>query len=74
MALMLTHPDYVTPDRLAAYGRFLQHYREDESAWRALPREVSAWWRARSVSRLERDGEQWRVQGPAAERGRVAFA
>jgi hypothetical protein len=72
MALMLTHPDYATPARLAAYRRLLEDYRGDETAWRALPREVSAWWRARAASRLEPSQEGWRIVGPAAERGRVA--
>jgi peptidoglycan/xylan/chitin deacetylase (PgdA/CDA1 family) len=74
MALMLTHPDYATPPRLAAYRRLLEEYRGDETAWRALPREVSAWWRERAASRLEPVPEGWRIAGPAAARGRVAFA
>jgi peptidoglycan/xylan/chitin deacetylase (PgdA/CDA1 family) len=74
MALMLTHPDYATPPRLAAYRRLLDEYQGDESAWRALPREVSAWWRARAASRLEPSPRGWRIAGPAAGRGRVASA
>ena len=74
MALMLTHPDYATPTRLDAYRRLLAEYREDQTAWRALPCEVSAWWRARAASRLEPQGAGWRAVGPAAERARVAFA
>lgn len=74
MALMLTHPDYATPDRLAAYSRLLEGYRDDETAWRALPAEVSAWWRERAASGLEPDGETWRVVGPVAGRARLAFA
>ena len=74
MALMLTHPDYMTGDRLEAYRRVLEAYREDAGAWRALPREVSEWWRARAASHLEPDGDGWRVVGPAAGRARVAFA
>jgi peptidoglycan/xylan/chitin deacetylase (PgdA/CDA1 family) len=74
MALMLTHPDYATPDRVAAYARLLERYRDDETAWRALPAEVSSWWRDRAASGVEPDGRGWRVAGPAAARGRVAFA
>ena len=49
MALVLTHPDYLGDGSpaLAAYERLLVRYRDDETAWRALPRDVAAWWRRR---------------------------
>jgi hypothetical protein len=67
MVLVLTHPDYMLGEpRLAAYRRFLDEFASDESAWKALPREVSAWWRRRAASTLEFQDGEWRVVGPAA--------
>ncbi|MDP9491768.1 MAG: hypothetical protein M3P42_06150 [Actinomycetota bacterium] len=72
MVLVLTHPDYMLDEsRLAAYRRFLAEFAADESGWKALPREVSAWWRRRAASTLElRDGE-WRVVGPAEDEATI---
>jgi hypothetical protein len=72
MALLITHPDYMLgrmPRR--AYARFLDAFRDDPTVWRALPREVSAWWRRRAASHLSRSGQGWRIVGPAEEDGRV---
>jgi hypothetical protein len=72
LAMIDTHPDYLVDERmLSAYGRFLGHFAEDVSAWKALPREVSAWWRKRAASHLEWNGDAWHVVGPAADEGRV---
>lgn len=72
LALLLTHPDYLLHDRLlGAYERFVGDLAGDASAWHALPREASAWWRARAASALVPDGEGWRVEGPAAERATI---
>ena len=67
MALILTHPDYMTDERLVLYEGFLAEFADDATAWKALPSQVSAWWRRRDASRLERVGDEWRVIGPAAE-------
>jgi hypothetical protein len=74
MALALTHSDYVElPNLVESYRRLLQEFAHDSSAWKALPRDVSAWWRRRSQSTLEfRDGE-WHIVGPAADEARVDF-
>jgi hypothetical protein len=72
MALLITHPDYMLERRpRIAYGRFLASFQNDGTAWRALPREVSAWWRKRAASHLERSHTGWKIVGPAAEDGRV---
>jgi hypothetical protein len=72
MALVITHPDYMLDERrLGAYERFLARFAGDEEAWRALPREVSAWWRRRADSSLERGPDGWRVVGPAADEAAV---
>jgi hypothetical protein len=72
MALMDTHPDYLV-DRtmLEAYGRLLGLFADDATVWKALPREVSAWWRRRAASRLTRVDGEWQVAGPAAGEARV---
>lgn len=72
MALLDTHPDYlVSPDVFDGYRSFLERFSTAQDAWMALPSEVSAWWRRRSQSRLERTADGWQVRGPAAEEARV---
>jgi peptidoglycan/xylan/chitin deacetylase (PgdA/CDA1 family) len=72
MALIDTHPDYLVDRRIfAAYEHFIAEFASDESAWRALPKEVSSWWRRRAGSTLERQGDRWQVIGPAATEARV---
>jgi hypothetical protein len=75
MAMIDTHPDYLCDERIfSAYARFLGRYAGDATAWQALPREVSAWWRRRDASWLEYDGSAWQVMGPAELEARVTFA
>jgi hypothetical protein len=72
MALLITHPDYMLEQPLLqAYERFLERYESDDTCWRALPRDVSAWWRRRADSSVMRDGAGWRIDGPAAAEARV---
>jgi len=72
MALIDTHPDYLVDGTiLSSYASFLARFASDATAWKALPREVSAWWRRRAASSLRREGEVWRIVGPAADEGRV---
>jgi hypothetical protein len=73
MALMITHPDYVDHRVLGAYQSLLRRFADDSSAWRPLPREISAWWRRRAASRLERTPDGWRVVGPAAGEATIAY-
>ena len=75
MALMITHPDYASePGLLTAYTRFLETFADDRTVWRALPRDVSAWWRRRASSRLEHSSGRWRIAGPASEEASIQFA
>jgi hypothetical protein len=75
MALMITHPDYMLERRyLDVYRRYLDAFAGDESVWRALPRDVSGWWRRRAESQLVAAGDGWRVEGPAAAEAAVALA
>jgi peptidoglycan/xylan/chitin deacetylase (PgdA/CDA1 family) len=50
MALVLTHPDYLPPGSraFAAYEELLAAHADDDTAWRALPRDVASWWRTRA--------------------------
>jgi hypothetical protein len=73
--MLLVHPDYVAhPGVLPAFRRFLDRYMDDPTAWQALPREVSAWWRRRAASRLEPEPGGWRIVGPAADEATVRYA
>jgi hypothetical protein len=75
MVLVLTHPDYARDQRLAdGYQALLDTFADDGTAWRALPREVAAWWRGRAASTLSQRGDSWAIDGPAASTGRVCFA
>jgi len=74
MAMIDTHPDYLVNERIFnAYAGFLDRFSDDTTAWQALPREVSSWWRRRAASWLEHDGSTWRVVGPAEREGRVTY-
>jgi peptidoglycan/xylan/chitin deacetylase (PgdA/CDA1 family) len=74
MALVLTHPDYATDRRAAdGYRQLLETFHGDDTAWNALPREVASWWRQRDASVLRRDGDGWRIDGPASAQGRIGF-
>jgi hypothetical protein len=75
MALVLTHPDYWGVEGLPrAYERLLERFASDSTAWKALPRDVAAWWRRRAGSSVARDGAGWRVEGLAAAEARIAYA
>ena len=66
---MLTHPDYLlAPEQLQLYEAFLGRFAADASVWRALPHEVAAWWRERSLTELQRSDGRWRARGPGADR------
>jgi hypothetical protein len=74
MALLLTHPDYMIDQPLMrAYTRVLELFADDSTVWRALPRQVSAWWRRRFESHIEWSPEGWRVVGPAAGEARISY-
>jgi hypothetical protein len=68
LALLDAHPDYMLEPRLLdLYRRFLHRYRDDDSVWHALPREVAGWWRRRAQSRIEPGpGGSWQVVGPSS--------
>ena len=75
MVLVLTHPDYAHDQRLAdGYRTLLDKFGDDGTAWRALPRDVAAWWRSRAASTISGNGDAWTIDGPASGTGRVRFA
>ncbi len=48
MAMMLTHPDYLTSRRESeTYFRFLKYVKEIGNFWHATPKELARWWRKR---------------------------
>ena len=51
----------------------MEEFRDDDTVWQALPREVADWWRRRASSTLREGPNGWRVQGPAAGDGHVRF-
>jgi hypothetical protein len=66
MALLITHPVYMRDSAsLAAYERFLRAFEDDPGVWRALPRDISDWWRRRAASRIVTGQGELRVVGPA---------
>jgi hypothetical protein len=73
MALVLTHPDYLDERLLTGYRLLLARFADDSSAWRPLPRDVSAWWRRRAASRIERTPDGWQVVGPAGGEATIAY-
>ncbi len=73
LAMLLTHPDYMlTESRRAGYRTFLATVGDE--AWRALPRDVSRWWRRRAETRIVADGRGgWKAVGPAADDARIVL-
>jgi len=71
MILTLVHPDYCgAGPNLKQYEILLKQLNEFQSAWRALPSEVSAWWRHRDQMKLTIDPGSNRpsIEGPGSER------
>lgn len=45
-----------------------------EKIWAPLPGDVDRWWRARSRMKLVQKDGSWEIEGPEAEKARIAFA
>lgn len=72
---LITHPDYLdTPARLRMYEEFLEYLGAQQGGWYTLPREVASWWRTRDRLRCVEDGSGAQIEGPGAERARLAWA
>lgn len=74
----IAHPDYLIAGKnRAVYESLLAYLKEmveSKSVWNALPGEVNDWWRARSEMKLVLGENGWRIEGPGAERARIAYA
>ena len=75
---MITHPDYIAGARerevYIELLRYLSDCRDRQNLWFALPGEVNRWWRNRHRMTLVHEGNGWRIEGPDAQRARVAYA
>jgi hypothetical protein len=74
----IVHPDYLENIKArSAYTAllgYLAELRSESGVWIPLPGDVATWCRQRSQMRLAADGSSWQVEGPGAERARVAYA
>ena len=69
MILTLVHPDYCGAGHyLDEYETLLKQLNDFQSAWRALPSEVSTWWRRRDQMQLTVRGNSPSIEGPGLER------
>ena len=69
MILTLVHPDYCGAGRnLQEYEALLKQLNDVQCAWRALPSEVSRWWRGRDQMRITVDGDSPSIEGAGSER------
>ena len=73
-----THPDYLNTRRARVVYtgllELLSTLRDERRLWVALAGDVERWWRHRDRMSLVPDGDSWRIEGPDAERARVAYA
>jgi hypothetical protein len=78
MASFIVHPDYIMDsDTRRVYTdllSYLQRLRQTTPVWFALPREVCAWWNARSRMSIVKNGDSWQIHGEGAENAVLAFA
>jgi hypothetical protein len=74
----IVHPDYLdSPRALEVYKGLLAHFSELRSTgqtWIALPKDVAAWWRQRSLLSLVPSGTGWRIEGEGSHRACLAYA
>jgi hypothetical protein len=74
----IVHPDYVIEKKAQAIYRdllrFLRQLGEKKRIWFAVAGEIDQWWRARSRMGLVEHNGTWRIEGPGAERAKLAFA
>jgi hypothetical protein len=74
----IVHPDYVIERKAQDIYRgllsFLRQVGLGKRIWFAVPGEIDDWWRSRSKMRLVDHNGKWRIEGPSAERAKLAFA
>jgi hypothetical protein len=74
---IIAHPDYVVGRRERnVYVDLLRYLigQQREGLWIALPGEINTWWRNRHEMSLVAHAGGWRIEGPGAERARLAYA
>jgi peptidoglycan/xylan/chitin deacetylase (PgdA/CDA1 family) len=75
LLVLTVHPDYMTSAvRLDLYRAVLSRLTEDEVAWKALPGDVSDWWRRRAESEICQQGDRLEISGPARNEAAVGSA
>ncbi len=74
----IVHPDYIIEKRARDVYRgllsFLRQLDSETKLWFALPGEIDQWWRARSKMNVINHAGEWHIEGPGAERAKLAFA
>jgi hypothetical protein len=74
----IVHPDYVIEKRAQGIYRdllsFLRQLGEQKRIWFTVPGEIDNWWRSRSKMRVVDHNGKWQIEGPGAERAKLAFA
>jgi hypothetical protein len=74
----IVHPDYIIEKRAQDIYRdllsFLRQQGQEKRIWFAVPGEIDDWWRSRSKLRLVDHNGKWQIDGPGAERAKLAFA
>jgi hypothetical protein len=74
----IVHPDYIVkPEQRCIYEALLGYLscvREEKSIWITTPGKVNRWWRQRTEMKLVNYADGWQIEGPGAERARVAYA
>ncbi len=78
LASFIVHPDYMLEERgQRLYRQLLNRLAELRDAgqlWPALPCDLNDWWRQRRMMELTKGTNGWAIQGPGAERARIAWA
>jgi hypothetical protein len=74
----IVHPDYIVGSReratYEALLAFLSRLRTKKRIWIATPGEINRWWRQRAEMRLVESDGGWKIEGPGADRARIAYA
>jgi hypothetical protein len=78
MVSFIVHPDYLNkPEARQSYTALLDYLsslRAEANMWIPLPGDVDSWWRKRNAMKLVPHETGWSIEGPGAERARVAYA
>jgi hypothetical protein len=74
----IVHPDYVLSGREQdIYKQLLgelENLQSKHNVWVTTAGEVDQWWRQRDRMTIVPSGQDWTIEGPGAERARIAYA